>query len=171
MKCAERRAARRVTSLLLSLLWSLTLAGTLSAKSETVKMTIAGGDLARPVEVTESWILAKVNIWVGPGNTLNGVPDTRDGFVMWSEGAIAGPAKALPQYEVSIYGRSPEERILYVILFRYDSAARQGYVYLPGKGEKWYDVNVRTITRGVEGHWFRASPDFDNVFEHLIPKP
>ena len=94
MKCAERRAARRVTSLLLSLLWSLTLAGTLSAKSETVKMTIAGGDLARPVEVTESWILAKVNIWVGPGNTLNGVPDTRDGFVMWSEGSVKGGSQA-----------------------------------------------------------------------------
>lgn len=31
---------------------------------------------------------------------------------------------------------------------------------MPGTGEDWYEVNINSIYRGVEGQWFRASDDF-----------
>ncbi len=68
----------------LGLVLTLILSGPLSAKSKTVRMTITGSDLGRPVEVADPSVLAKLDIWVGPGTTINGVPDTRNGFVMWS---------------------------------------------------------------------------------------
>lgn len=57
---------------------------------------------------------------------------------------------------------------MYVLVYCYDPARKTGYVYLPGKGEKWYDVNVGSIYRGVEGHWFQASGSFGDVIESSI---
>ena len=41
---------------------------------------------------------------------------------------------------------------------------------LPIKGERWYEVNVRSIYRGVEGQWFHASEDFNDALESIIRK-
>jgi hypothetical protein len=57
---------------------------------------------------------------------------------------------------------------MYVFRYQYDPSEKRGYLYLPGKEERWYEVNVRSIYRGVEGHWFRASEDFDRTVEPLI---
>jgi len=154
----------------LSLLLNLALAGLLSAKSETVRMTITGCNLPKVVEVSDRSILSGLNIWIGPGTSINGVPDTRDGFAMWSGGAVVEPSKGLPRCEVSLYGRFPEERAMYVFTYLYDPAAKKGYVYLPGKGEKCYETNVGTIYRGVEGKWFHASGQFDDTIGSLIRK-
>jgi hypothetical protein len=89
---------------------------------------------------------------------------------MWSEGAVPEPSEGTPQYEISLYGKFPEERLMYVFIFQYDQTAKKGYVYLPGKGEKWYETYVRSIYRGVEGHWFNASEELGNMVEPLIRK-
>src|SRR6516164_1068358 len=52
--------------------------------------------------------------------------------VMWSEGAVPEPSEGTPQYEISLYGKFPEERLMYVFIFQYDQTAKKGYVYLPG---------------------------------------
>ena len=43
------------------------------------------------------------------------------------------------------------------VLYEPDPARGQGYVYFPGKGEESYALNVSSIYRGREGHWFRAT--------------
>jgi hypothetical protein len=149
-------------------------AAILSAKSETVKMTITGRELPKPVEITDKSILAAFNIWSGPGNFKieNGVrtPIVNDGSILWSLGAVPEPPKGMPHYDVSFYGQFPEERLMYVLKYLYDPSEKKGYVYLPGKGEEWYEVNVHSIYRGVEGQWFRASDGFCSSVEPLIRK-
>jgi hypothetical protein len=157
---------------MLSLAFGDGFASTVSAKSEMVKMTIMGRELPKPVEITDKSILAALNIWSGNFKIESGVgsPIVSDGSILWSQGAVPEPPKGLPQYEVSFYGRFPEERLMYVLRYLYDPSEKKGYVYLPGKGEDWYDVNIHSIYRGVEGHWFRASDGFCSTVEPLIRK-
>jgi hypothetical protein len=148
-------------------------AGLLCAKVQVAAVTISGGGLPRPIEITESDAIKSLNIWSGPGNFKfeNGVrtPIVQDGSILWSQGIVSDPPKGPPEYQISFNGSSSGER-LHVLLYRYDASARFGYVYLPGKGEEWYDVNVHTIYRGVEGHWFRTSRVFDELVQPLIEK-
>ena len=164
----------RILIPMLCLAFGAGFASIISAKSETVKMTITGRELPKAVEITDESILAAFNIWSGPGNFKidNGVlsPLVSDGSILWSQGAVPEPPKGLPQYEVSFHGRFPEERLMYVLQYLYDPSEKTGYVYLPGKGEDWYDVNIHSIYRGVEGHWFRASDGFCSTVEPLIRK-
>ena len=159
---------------MLSLMLGAGFAVILSAKSEIAKMTITGSELPKPVEITDKSILAAFDIWSGPGNFKieNGVrtPIVNDGSILWSLGAVPEPPKGLPHYQVSFYERSPEERLMYVLKYLYDPSEKKGYVYLPGKGEKSYEVNVHSIYRGVEGQWFRASDGFCSTVEPLIRK-
>ena len=169
-----KRTQKQIAILTLGFVSSLTFAGHLSAKSETVKMTITGSDLPKTIEITDKSILTRFNIWSGPGNfrVENGVktPIINDGSILWSQAVVSDPPKGLQQYEVSFYGMFPEERIMYVLRYKYDPIATKGYVYLPGRGEPWYEVNVRSIYRGVEGHWFTASEEFNNTVEPIIRK-
>ncbi len=155
-----------------TLVLSLTFAKPVLAKLETVRVTITGSDLPTPVEITDKSTLSAFNIWNGPGNFKieNGVrtPIVHDGSILWSQGTVPDPPKGLPQHEISFFGGFPEERVIYVLIYEYDPMLQKGYIYLPGKGEKGYDVNVRSIYRGVEGHWFRAAEDFDRLIGSVI---
>ncbi len=51
-----------------------------------------------------------------------------------------------------------------------ETPAEQGYVYLPGKSDEWWTLNVRTIFRGVEGNWFHAWSAWERVVRPLIEK-
>jgi hypothetical protein len=168
------RLKTQIAAVALGYVLGLTLVGSLSAKSETVKITITGEGLSKPVEITDRSILASINIWSGPGNfKIDGgarIPIVHDGSILWSQGMVADPPKGLAKYEVSFYGTFPEERLMYVLVYEYDSTTMKGYVYLPGRGEKWYEVNVRSILRGVEGHWFHASRDFVDTIGPAIQK-
>ncbi len=44
----------------------------------------------------------------------------------------------------------------------------RGYVYLPGRKDEWYRLNVGTIFHGVEGKWFRAWSVWNNVARPLL---
>jgi hypothetical protein len=156
-----------------SIAMGLVLAGLLCAKAPVGAVTISGGGLPKAIEITESAVIKSFDIWSGPGNFKieNGVrtPIVRDGSILWSQGIVSDPPKRPPEYEISFNGSVPEDR-LFVVLYRYDPSAHFGCVYLPGKGEGWYDVNVRTMYRGVEGHWFRTSRAFDELVQPLIEK-
>ncbi len=143
------------------------------AGRQTVKVTITGGDLQAPIAITAKDKLARINIWSGPGNfRVNGgirTPYIQDGSIVWSQGAVATPSPGLPRYEVSFFqGEGPDEEVMYAVTYAYDPVSRRGYIYLPGKGEKWYDVNVQSIARGVEGQWFRSSTEFDGIIGPAI---
>lgn len=57
---------------------------------------------------------------------------------------------------------------MYVLRFVFEPERSEGYIYLPGRGEKWYDIDLGSITRGVEGHWFAASPEFTSEIEAVL---
>jgi len=138
---------------------------TLTAKEKTLKITVSGGNLATPVEITDPKILDNVNVWTGPGTSSN----EDEGFIVqWSRGATAEPPSRLSQYLVSFYTERSSERPFYVVSYCYDSSRRRGYVYFPGFSEKWYSENVGTIFRGVEGDWFLSRPVWDTTVEPLI---
>jgi hypothetical protein len=136
------------------------------AKGSTVKITIKGADLKFPIEITDPEVLTRFQVWSGPGTSA--FDPNAGGFVVdWSQ-AVAEPAKGLPRYEVSFYAKLQNERLVYVVLYAYDPATDHGYIYLPGRTDKWYELNVSTIYHGVEGRWFRAWSAWEVIARPLI---
>ena len=137
----------------------------LLGKGKTVKVVVAGGDLAKSIEISDPNVLANFQVWAGPGTSSNQGP----AFIAdWSSGAIKELPKGLARYEVSFFVDEPQERIAYVVLYAFDSSTGRGYVYIPGKSDNHYWTNVGSIFRGVEGNWFHAWPLWDRVAVPLI---
>ena len=147
----------------------LLFAPSLTAKGPTLKITIEGSDLARPIEITDPTILQQFNIWSGPGTSSN---ESKSFIVNWSNGVVPERPKGLRRYQVSFYADHGFglKKPAYVVLYEYDDSSGHGYVYLPGKGEQWYAQNVTSISRGVEGNWFHAWDQWDAVVKRLLPK-
>jgi hypothetical protein len=144
-------------------------AAPLFAKGETVKITIRGGDLSTPIQITDPNVLALIQVWSGKGTYSNEPRLEEPSFIIdWSQGPTAEPPKALPRYEVSFYANLPNKRLIYVVPYAFDAVTGQGYVYLPGKNDESYRLNVHTIIRGVEGKWFHSWTRWDAVAEQLI---
>ena len=162
---------RRIFLALVALLLLLVAPAQVFAKGETVKITIKGADLKTPIEITNPKILTEFPVWTGPGTSS---VDPRfnsnaPGFIIdWSQGAIEEPPKGLQRYEVSFWAKLPKKKLIYVVLYEYDPATEQGYVYLPGRKDEWYRLNVGTIFHGVEGKWFRAWSVWNNVARPLL---
>ena len=146
----------------------LSMPSRLFAKAETSKITIEGASLKAPIEITDRKVLQDFRVWSGPLTTGN---ERQSLIVDWSQGVIPEPTKELPRYKISFYARlaSPQEQLVYVVLYAYDPVKRQGYVYLPGRGDEWHDLNVGSILHGVEGNWFHAWRLWDRVAEALLP--
>lgn len=92
---------------LFSAILALLVPAQLSAKGHNVRITIKGGTLTVPVEITDPEVFARFEVGHGPGNirTLpdgTGMPSySPQGFVVdWSSGAVE-PPKNLPIYDVS----------------------------------------------------------------------
>jgi hypothetical protein len=145
----------------------------LRAKGITTRIVIEGLNLSAPIEITDPQILSNFAVWTGPGTSLNesaGQTTYPDGFIIrWPEGPTAEPSKELPQYQVSFY-TTDRKGPSYVVSYSYEPLTKSGYVYLPGPAEKWYRLNVSSISRGVEGHWFLARALWDSTAEPLILK-
>jgi len=137
------------------------------AKGPTTKITIKGPGITTPIEITDPKILADFRVWAGPGTSSN----EEEGLIVnWSQQADAERPNGLRRYEVSFYAKRQEERLIYVVFYEYDSSIEQGYVYFPKYGEDWWRLNVGTVARGIEGHWFRASRTWERVARPLIAK-
>lgn len=140
------------------------------AKGEITKITIQGGDLKTAIAITNPKTLATFELWTGPGTSswINATPKEADRFVIdWFHGVTESP-QGLQRYQVSFYGKWPAERVIYVVFYEYDPATERGYIYLPGKADEWYRLNVSTIFRGAEGYWFRAGNRWNIVANRLI---
>jgi len=154
---------------------SLIIPAQLFAKGAISKITIEGADLKTPIEITDFREFKSVNYspWSGPGVGVNGKAQT-EGFIIddWSQPVKERP-KGLKRYKVSFYAKFTEEKLVYVVLYEYDPAAGRGYIYLPGRGDDSYWLNVGTIARLVEGHsyeghWYRARTAWDSIARLLI---
>ena len=144
-----------------------------SAKGEIVKLVVADGDLPAALEITDSAVVDKFDIWWGPGVRVNGEPvhlnraDPGPAFIDWFDGAIAERPPGLAQYEVTfvIGGRVTGE---YVVLYEFDPSVSGGYIYLPGAGDPHARGNGTLIYHGVEGNWFHSSPLWERLVRPLI---
>jgi hypothetical protein len=128
------------------------------AKGRTAKIMISGGGLTSAIEVTDPKILDISNVWAGY-------------FLDRSRGTANEPRRGLQRYEVSFYIQiaNNEVRQRYVVYYCPNPTAKPGYIYLPGKGETWYSLNVGAILRGEQdGKWNYASPAWEDLIKRVI---
>jgi hypothetical protein len=142
--------------LLAALLVTSAMAARIAAKGTTVRLTLAGPALSSPVEVTSPDAIA-ANVWAG-------------NFI---ENPTTEPDKAFPRYAVSFYVESPRGpvRMMYVVYYVRNPQTGQGLVYLPGRGEEWYRLNVSTILRdGQDGKWHEAESGWSEAIAAVLPQ-
>ena len=128
------------------------------AKSPTVKLTISGGGLPATIEVTDPAILSLSNAWTSR-------------FLDFSREAIEEHAESGARYEISLYVQGTDGTPVKVYVFYYcrDSSGDSGYIYLPGRGEAWYQRNIRTIYRqSLHGKWSYASREWEKLMKPVI---
>ncbi|HYM11855.1 MAG TPA: hypothetical protein VEU62_14055 [Bryobacterales bacterium] len=151
----------------------------LLAKGDIVKVTIKGTGLATPIEIYPN--VGEFSVWVGPGTSTSGPQETGrfNPFIIdWPKGVVAQPPPGLQHCEVSFYAgcrrrencRVSDPVLVYVVSYDYDPAMRQGFVYLPGKGDAFYRRNIATIFRGLEGNWFYATSDWEEFVRPRIAR-
>ena len=145
----------------------------LLAKGATTKVVIEGPDLSKPIEITDPKVLANFNVWAGPGtfSTQPGFDAHAPSFIIdWSQGSMPEVHSALQKYQVSFYSKELSERPIYVVYYVVAHSSEPGYVYLPGRSEEWWRLNVTSIVRGVEGMWFHAWSTWEKIARPLIEK-
>ena len=130
------------------------------AKAATVKIIVSGPDLPAPLEITDQQILDLSNVWAGQ-------------FLDASHGSLEKPPQRLP-YELTFYVELGEKnlRLMYVAYYYPDpSSSKQGFLYLPGKSEPWYYLNVGTILReNQDGRWSYATPAWEALIKPVIAR-
>jgi hypothetical protein len=143
----------------------------LFAKAPTSKIVIKGFNLSAPIEITDPKTLANFSVWAGTGTGCTPCPPPNpESFIVdWSQ-PMADHSSGLHHYQVSFYAKMPDEQLIYVVFYEYDPAKEHGYVYLPGRTEEWYPLNVSTILHGVEGKWFPAWSMWEGVARPLIAR-
>lgn len=148
------------------LLIVLVVPASLFAKGETSRITLTGGDLTRPIEITDPGILRHFNVWTGPGVTVGGVAQMEGFIIDWLSGPFANRPAGLRRYELSFYVKQQngaQDQVVYVVEYERGSSTEQGYVYLPGPADERYRLNTTAILRGREGNWFRATDAWQQV--------
>jgi hypothetical protein len=143
-------------------------------KGPTTRIVLTSPELASPIEIVESNALSTFAVWSGPGVDMNSLAQTEGFIVDWRQGIVAERPRGLRRYEVSFYAKyanrpldSQQDHLAYVVSYEPDGHGG-GYVYLPGKGDAHYALNVGTIFRDREGHWFRATDAWNRVVMNAL---
>lgn len=149
-------------------------------KGDMVLIEVKGGALRAPVRITDHRI-SDFNVWAGPG-VNDATLENATGFIIdWHAGTVSPPPPGPERYEVSFYAGcnsipddpkclAEKPHLVYVVSYVYDPSSKRGYVYLPGPGEPWSDLNPGTIYRGprIEGHWFLATRSWEGFVGPFI---
>jgi hypothetical protein len=155
------------------------MAPVLWAKGDMVLIEVRAKALTSPIKITDPKI-QEFTVWAGPGVNGAGLEDASGFIADWKQGAVAAPPAGLTRYKLSFYwgcrtiqtAGCPEERpvLCYVAFYAFDPASPRGFVYVPGRGEASYVLNVGTIYHGprVEGHWFHASDAWERFARPII---
>jgi hypothetical protein len=121
------------------------------AKGPTVILTVSGGALPQPIDVT------------APGALVH----------VWSDDLLGARASApdanVARYEVAFHvlpNRSREARVMYVVSYAVDEHGN-GFVRLPGRGEPYAALNASTIERSTG--WYRARQPWSDALRHHLP--
>jgi len=156
------------------------LAASLAAKGPTTRIVITDLARGRVSEITNRAVLDQFQVWAGLG-TYSGAPgqqtEGKDGFIVdWRTGIVDQRPGQLRRYELRFYvgpktgvgpTTGPADKLAYVVLYEHDPATGLGYVYLPGRADEHFGLNVGSILHGVEGHWLRANDAWQSVFAAL----
>ena len=162
----------RVTTTVL--LFISLLVASVAAKGPTTRIVITDIERGSVSEITSRSVLDKFQVWAGRG-TYSGAADQQtegtEGFIVdWPAGTVEQRPGRLRRYELRFYvapRNGPGEELAYVVLYEHDAAAARGYVFLPGRSDKHFGLNVGSIYRGLEGHWLRANDAWQSVFAAL----
>ena len=143
------------------------------AKGEMIRITIRGGHLSVPIEITAPDALARFHMGHGPGNfeVLNGnrIPRYKpQSFIVdWSRGTVK-PPQGLRVYQILFVMKFTDYDRTYIVRYAIDPSTNQGYVYIPGEADAEYADNTRFILRGVEGNWFHAWSKWEELAHPLL---
>jgi hypothetical protein len=158
---------------LLALLLLCGLARPLEAKGQLTRIVIQREAGTTPVEIRDGEVLRRFSPWRGLGAWSEGVEQTNGFIVDWSSGTTAGPSNSRQLYDLRFYATrsdNPREQLVYSVTYAYEPEKGQDAVYLPGKDDARYAVNVRSIFRGVEGRWYRPTFEWQSVARTLISR-
>jgi hypothetical protein len=159
---------RRIAALSVVCLLLASPAGLL-AKAPTLRIVIQGADLKTPIQISDEKVLASFQVLSGKGTYSNEPRLEEPSFIIdWSQGPTVEPPKTPRRYEILFYADRPNERLVYAVSYAFDAVTGEGYVYLPGKNDENYQLNVHTIIRRVEGKWFHSWDKWDSIAQQLI---
>ena len=133
-----------------------------NAKGSPNLIVLSGGRLAHAIEVTDRTTLNAFSPWGGE-------------FAAWSLGVVAAPCSAR-SFDTLFYMKWPQRRSAYdrvklqmIYGTRYCQDGNSGYVYLPGRGEQYFNENNGTMMRPeLEGHWYHASAAWQALMTRLL---
>jgi len=125
------------------------------AKGDTARLVLTCVGFARPIEIRNPAALAPEN---GPWG---------GGFIDSTKGAVtAAPTRRVCQVDFYVRYSKHDERLAYVIYYYPGTNGASGYVYLPGRNEPWYWMNVSAMFRkGIDGTWRVASRRWEEALE------
>ena len=134
----------------------LTVAVPALAKAPTAKLALSGPGIAQPIELTQPDAIS-ANVWSG-------------NFIDRQSGMAEAPASELPQYTVQFYVKLDDEvRMMYVVYYVWDEANGRALLQVPDVSDKWYELNVSTISRCCRGKWFYASKTWGETIKEALP--
>ena len=162
----------RAVSLFFVLAFAYTLAW---GKGSITKIIVESPSLPTRIEIVDPEVLGRFTIWSGPGvggwDMLKTVPKADDAkfIVDWTQGIVSAQRSNSSRYLVRMYVEGRQSpRDTYEVEYVIDPADGAGYVYLPGQREEFGRWNSYQISRGVEGNWFKATRDWEEVVRPLI---
>jgi hypothetical protein len=122
---------------------------------ETVKLTISGPGLPQSIEVTDPFALALASVFSGE---FIGTPATE-------------PDPSWPRYAVAFDVQTLDRvKMAYVVSYSRSRWTGEGFIYLPGRGENWYRLNISTIIRdGQDGRWHHAPAAWSHAINAHLP--
>jgi len=166
---------------ILAMLFSLVVPA-LWAKGDMVLIEVKSATMPTLIRITDPKI-QDFTPWAGPGVNGGRVPNAEGFIVDWHAGVLSPRAPQLApgvqHYEISFYEgcrttndwcTEKQPRLVYVVSYDYDPASPRGFVYLPGKGDPSYQLNIGTIWRRVEGNWFSATASWEEFIRPVIDK-
>jgi hypothetical protein len=145
--------------------------GPLQAKGQLTRIIMQKEAGTTPVEIRDGEVLRRFSPWAGLGSWSEGIEQTNGFIVDWSSGATTGPSNLRELYDLRFYARrsdSRREQLVYSVTYAYEPEKGQDAVYLPGKDDARYAVNVRSIFRGVEGRWYHPTVEWQSLTRTLI---
>jgi hypothetical protein len=163
----------------LGLLVSLPFAGDCLAKSRTERIEVSRDKVA--VATIDGSPAERITIWSGPGTRMtladgtSHMTVTEQDFADWKGGAVDAP-RDRPVYSIKFFCKAcePARRDTwrcYGVRYAPGRDGERGYIQIPRPGDEEYELNVRTIYRGVEGRWYRATESWDALMRaHLAPE-